>query len=107
MMDDGSLLERIGAAQAILGSVRRGEVLSEKHWTLVYLLQHPDWRGEGILVETRAQYGHAAAGTVLISDLAFEARIHLNRDVALDGVIPLALNGVNLTQLEASFRMGN
>ncbi len=105
LLDESALLERIGAAEAVIGTVRQGELLSEKHWTLVYLLQHPDWRGEGILVEARNQFGRGAAGTVLIPSLALEVRVHLNHEVPLDGIIQLALTGVNLTQREASFRI--
>ncbi|RPJ48065.1 MAG: RNB domain-containing ribonuclease, partial [Chloroflexi bacterium] len=105
MLAEGELLERTGAVEAIVGSVRLGEILSEKHWTLVYLLQHPGWRGEGILVDARGQHARGATGTVIIPDLAFETRLHLNRDIPLDGIVKLALNGVNLPQRDASFRV--
>ncbi len=105
LFDEGALLERIGAAEAVVGSVRQAELLSEKHWTLVYLLQHPDWRGEGVLVDTRTQHGRGAAGTVLIPALALETRVHLKREIPLDGIVSLALNGVVLPQGEASFRV--
>jgi exoribonuclease-2 len=105
-LDEGALLERIGSTEAVVGSVRLGEALSEKHWTLVYLLQHPDWRGEGILVDSRGQYGgRGASGTVLIPSLALEARVHLSGDVPLDGIVTLDLGGVSLPQREASFRI--
>jgi exoribonuclease II len=105
MLDEGALLERIGASDAIVGSVRLGEILSEKHWTLVYLLQHPGWRGEAILVDVRGQHGRGSTGTVIIPSLAFEARIHLNQETPLNGIVSLSLNGINLPQREASFRV--
>jgi exoribonuclease II len=105
MLDEGALLERIGAADAIVGSVRLGEILSEKHWTLVYLLHNPGWQGDGILVETRGQYGRGSTGIVLVPDIAFETRVHLNKEIPLDGIINLSLSGVNLPQREASFRL--
>ncbi len=105
LLDESALMERIGAVEAVAGSVRQGEMLSEKHWTLVYLLQHPDWRGEGILVDARTQYGHGAAGTVLIPALALEVRIHLNRAALLDESLPLALSEVNLPQRDVRFRL--
>lgn len=105
MLDEGALLERIGASDAVASGVRQGEMLSEKHWTLVYLLQNPAWHGEGILVDTRQQYGRRTAGTVIIPTLAFEARVYLDVEVPLGGTVPLSLTGVNLTQLEASFRV--
>jgi exoribonuclease II len=104
LLDEEALLERTGAAEAIVGSVRLGEMLSEKHWTLVYLMQHPGWQGEGILVDVRGQHKRGATGIVLIPALAFETRIHLHRDIPLDGIITLTLSGVSLPQREASFR---
>jgi len=107
LLDESALLERIGAVEAVVGSVRQGEMLSEKHWTLVYLQQYPEWQGEGILVDIRGQYGRGAAATVLIPSLALEARVHLNRDIPLDTVVTLALNEVNLPQRDVRFRVVN
>jgi exoribonuclease II len=105
LLDEGALLERIGSAEAIIGAVRQGELLSEKHWTLVHLLRNSDWRGEGILVETRPQYGRGATGIVIIPNLALEVRVHLSRDLPLDERVALALSGINLSQREATFRI--
>ena len=93
------LLERIGATAAISGSVRYAERLARKHWTLVYLEQRPDWRGEGILVERRRR-----GGTVLIPELDLEVRVHLRSDPLLNSQISLALRGVDLPALEAYFK---
>ena len=97
---EGEVLERIGSVEAVLGALRQAENLSEKHWTLVYLLQHPDWRGEGILVDTRG-----SQGIVLIPSLALETRVQLPRSFPLDALIPLTVTGIDLPQLEARFRV--
>ena len=47
------ILERVGAVEAVLPSTRPAEQYSERHWILVYLLRHPDWRGRGVLVDKR------------------------------------------------------
>jgi exoribonuclease-2 len=93
------VLERIGAADAATDGVRQAERLARRHWTLVYLLQHPKWRGEGVLVEK-----HDARGTVLIPELDLEPRVHLREDLPLDSVVPLTLSGVDLPELEAFFQ---
>jgi exoribonuclease-2 len=98
LLSDADILERVGAAEAVTGSVRVAERLSNKHWTLVYLKRHPDWRGEGVLVDTRY-----SRGQVLIPDLDLETRLHLREDVPLDTVLSLELRGVNLPELEAYF----
>jgi exoribonuclease-2 len=94
------MLERIGAAEAMTGSVRQAERLSRRHWTLVYLLDRPGWTGEGVLVEK-----HGSRGTVLIPELDLEPRMHLPKDIPLDSRVPLVLTGVDLPELEAHFRV--
>ena len=95
-----ALLERVGAAEAVGGAVRRAERLANRHWTLVYFLQNPDWQGEGVLVEKRGRNN-----TILIPALGFEKRMPLRGDFSLGDVIPLALRSVNLPELEATFRV--
>jgi exoribonuclease-2 len=93
------LLERIGATSAITGSVRRAERLARRHWTLVYLVQRPGWRGDGILVERRRR-----RSTVIIPELDLEVRAHLRADLPLNSQVSLALREVNLAALEAYFQ---
>ena len=92
-------LERIGATAAVSGTVRYAERLARKHWTLVYLGQRPDWRGQGILVEKRGR-----SGMVLIPELDLDVRVHLRTDPPLNSQISLLLRGVDLPALEAYFR---
>jgi exoribonuclease-2 len=80
--------------------MRQAELLADRHWTLVYLLQHPDWRGEGLLVERRER-----RGTVLIPALGLETRVHLGWELPLNSTVPLALSGINLAELEVYFQV--
>ncbi len=100
LLESQEMLLRIGAAEAVTGLVNQAERLSNRHWTLVYLLAHPDWRGEGVLVEK-----HGAQGTLLIPELDLEPRVHLRGEWLPNSVAPLALTGVNLCELEAHFRV--
>jgi exoribonuclease II len=99
-LDSSGVSERIAVVEEIIGSVRQAELLSERHWTMVYLLQHPGWHGEGILVEKRG-----ASGTLILPDLALEIRVHIKQNWLLDQALPVMLTGVNLAQREASFRV--
>jgi exoribonuclease-2 len=94
------ILERVGATAAVANDVRQAERLACRHWKLVYLLQHPHWQGEAILVEQRGRQG-----TVLIPDLDLDARVHPRRDLPLNSSVRLTLAKVNLPELMAHFRV--
>lgn len=93
------VIDRIGAADAVTGSVRQAEWLSRQHWLLVYFMQHAPWRGEGVVVD---RFGTRAVAVV--PELAWEARVHLREDVALDSTIGLTVSGVDLPTLDAYVR---
>jgi exoribonuclease-2 len=95
-----AILERIGAVEAIIGNVRQVERLSLIHWTLVYLLQNPSWRGEGVLVEK-----HGASGKLLIPALGLETQMHLPEELPLDSRLILAVSWVDLPHLDVRFRV--
>jgi exoribonuclease-2 len=94
------VLERIGATAAVSGSVRQAERLARRHWTLVYLMQHRGWQGDGILVGKRGR-----RGTVLIPELDLEPRVQLRRDLPLNSRLTLSVRGVDLAALEAHFQV--
>lgn len=100
LMGETEILERIGEVEAVIDIMRRAELLSERHWTMVYLLQHPDWRGQGIVVEKNNR-----TAVIIIPSLALETRIHSKRDLPLDQAVSLALSSVDLPQREANFRL--
>jgi exoribonuclease-2 len=98
ILKEQALLERLGAAEAITGAITQAEMLSRRHWTLVYLQQHPDWRGEGILVEKTGMRGY-----VLIPELALETPLTLREDLPLDSALALRARAINLPELEVHF----
>ncbi|HAO33299.1 MAG TPA: exoribonuclease II [Candidatus Competibacteraceae bacterium] len=100
VLDAQAIIERIGAAEAAAVGVRRAERLSREHWTAVYLQQHPDWRGEGVLVEKRLP-----RGAVLIPALGLETRLKVAEAVELNRVLALRLTGVDLPERMARFRV--
>jgi exoribonuclease II len=95
-----AVLERIGAAEAVLASARRAEQMANRHWTLVWLQRNPGWRGTGVLVAKRG-----LSGRLLLPDLALETQLHLPADLPLDSQIPLRPTGVDLPHLDAHFRI--
>jgi exoribonuclease-2 len=98
LLDEQALLERVGAAEAVTGSIRKAERLARQHWTVVWLGQHKEWKGEGVLVDKREKRGR-----VIIGELGTEANVALPGELALDSVLPLRLAGTDLPALEAYF----
>ena len=100
LLDSQQILERVGAAESVTQNRVQAERLSRRHWILVYLLAHTDWRGDGVVVEKRGP-----RTTVLIPDLGLEPVLTLRDNPELNTVLPLALTGVSLPDLEAHFRI--
>jgi len=100
VLDTQDILERIGAIESLEYNIRRAERFARQHWTLVYLLQNPEWCGEGILVDK-----YRDRGTVLIPELDLEPQIHLPEDLPLNGIVSLKVTEVHLAKLEAYFRI--
>ena len=100
LLDSQQILERVGAAESVTQNRVQAERLSRRHWTLVYLLAHTDWRGDGVVVEKRGP-----RTTVLIPDLGLEPTLTLRDNPELNTVLSLALTGVSLPDLEAHFQV--
>ena len=99
LLDETAILERVGAAEAVRGEVRYAERLSNEHWTLVYLMQNPQWQGEALVVE---QYGQRSK--LLIPDLAYEVQMYLRQQPALNERVLLGAGEINLAERQAHFR---
>ncbi len=100
LLDSAAILARVGAAESITGSVRQAERLSNKHWTLVYLLQNPTWSGTGILVEIRGK-----RGAFILPDLDLITWIHLKKEIPLNSEVTLQFKSADLPGQEAHFRI--
>ncbi len=92
--------ERIGAASAVSGSVRKAERFSNLHWKLIHLQRSCKWRGEGVVVEMQDR-----RATIIIPALAMETKLRLPEPVALDSALTLELSEVDLPDLTARFRV--
>jgi exoribonuclease-2 len=93
-------MERTAAAREAVRNIRRTERSSITHWRMVYLLQHPGWRGKGIVVEQRG-----ANSRVVLPELALETQVRGARNLELNDEVNLALTGVDLPMLDARFRL--
>lgn len=100
LLTSQELMERLAASEAAGGDIRQAERLSNKHWTLVYLLQHPDWRGEGVAVD---KYGQR--GLILVPELDLESWQYLPESLPLNSRLSLRVGEINLAALEVYFYM--
>jgi exoribonuclease-2 len=100
LLETQELMERIGAAEAMAGDVSYAERLAREHWTLVYLLQNPHWRGEGVLVDKWDR-----RGKVLIPELGLEPAVHLRGSWSMNRTVTVEVVDVDLPTLQATFRV--
>jgi len=97
-LDEQALQHRIAVSEQASLRIPQVESLSRRHWTLVYLSQNPNWKGEAILVEKKG-----LRGQVILTELAYEAAIHLRSDLPLDSLLTLSPRAVDIPALEAHF----
>ncbi len=100
VLGNDQILARVASTDVLMGSVRQGERLSNRHWTLVHLTHHPDWQGDGVVVEKRNRRAR-----VLIPALGLDAQIQAPGDPPLDTVVRLRCTRVNLPELVANFQV--
>ncbi|CAN5477776.1 RNB domain-containing ribonuclease [soil metagenome] len=98
-LDLQTVMERVAVASDNMRLIRQTERISNTHWKMVYLLQHPNWHGEGIVIDKSG-----SRSLVLIPELDLETDIYGRSELALDSVVKLAVSEVNLATLEARFR---
>lgn len=100
LMTEREILQRLGATEAVKSDMRQVERLSNQHWTMVYLSETPQWRGEGVIVETKGSYS-----TALIPDIGLETHLHCQDSLPLNSRVPLVLGGSNVPELNAFFKI--
>jgi exoribonuclease-2 len=83
------------AAQASVQAERS----SRSHWTLVYLMNHPNSVWEAVVLDRK---GNRA--TVVIPDLALETQVAIKADAQPNDRISLTLGQIKLPELEVNFR---
>lgn len=100
LIEAQAVAARVGEAEAVAVAIRRSERLSNQHWKLVWLRDHPDWWGEALVVD-RDERRHV----LLIPDLALETRVRLQGDPALNSPLHVSPREVDLPALDCRFRV--
>ncbi len=70
-LDSQTLMQRVAEAAMGMSLTRQTERTANRHWTLVYLLQNPDWTGDAVIVENNGRRCFA-----VIPDLDIEGPIY-------------------------------
>ncbi len=100
VMDIQTLAERISQAELGSMAIRKAERLSNGHWRLVYLRDHPDWCGEAVVV---AREGDRA--TVIIPALGMENRVRIKSAPDLNAIVRVRPRDVDLPDQACYFRI--
>ncbi len=98
-LNENEITQRIGAVNATSNRIRQAERLSNRHWTLVFLQQHPDWQGEAVVI---AEWGRKSL--LIIPELALEFEQNLSDNPLPGSHVILSAPRVNLPYLEVFFR---
>ncbi len=99
-VDAKALAARVGEAETASVAVRRSERLSNQHWKLVWLRDHPDWWGEAVVVD-KEERKHV----LLLPELAMEVRARLQADPGLNARLRVSPREVDLPDLDCRFRI--
>jgi len=100
LISEADMLERMSQAEVGGGNASMAERRSNRHWTLLYMQQHPETIYRGVVVDKRDD-----RGTVLIPDLAIDVKMRRMADAELDDEVELQLLQINLPELDFTCRM--
>lgn len=98
LIDRDDMLMRMSEGDASSIASRKAERQSNMHWTLVYLLQNPDWKGEAVCLEKQQKQS-----MFCIPALGMETMISGATDVELNGTITVKASKIDLPMLEVVF----
>ncbi len=99
LLNKDEMLERISAGDAAASATNRASRESDLHWTLVFLLQHPEWTGEAVVVELRGKQAYC-----LIPSIAQETLLTPNSAVELNSVLTVKAGNTNIPELSVTFQ---
>jgi len=98
VMDKDTMLLRVSAGDAAAQAAHKAERKSNTHWTLVYLLQNPDWTGEAVCVDKGGRQPQFC-----IPSLGMEMFMTPDRDIALNETVQVRAANINLPELTVDF----
>jgi len=98
VLDKDTMLERVSAGDAAMSASVKAERKSNLHWTLVYLLQNPEWEGDAVCVDVMGKQAK-----FLIPSLAQETTLIPPHAVNLNDVIKVKAGKIDIPNLTVTF----
>ena len=98
LIDKDSMLERLSAGDEAAYACKKAERKSDLHWTLVYLLQNPDWTGEAVCVDFK---GNEAV--FMIPSLAQQTMFAPKNKLNLNDKVLVKAKSVDIPNLRVVF----
>lgn len=98
LMKTDDFLMRIVAGDIAGRNCIQAERASKQHWTLIYLLQNPNWKGEAVILDViklRAR--------ILIPELAYETEMQLKKELSINEKILVVAKDIDIPNLTVRF----
>src|SRR5574344_669376 len=97
-LDKDTMLAYMSEGDAAATASHKAERKSNTHWTLVYLLQNPDWTGDAVCVEKQGKQAQ-----FIIPSLGMETIMTPSSPVELNTVIQVKAGAIDIPNLEVNF----
>lgn len=98
LIDKNTMLERISAGDEAAIACKKVERKSNMHWTLVYLLQNPDWTGEAVFVEQKGR-----EGVFMIPSLAQQTLMIPSKELELNQKVTVKASNIDIASQKVDF----
>jgi len=98
LIDKDTMLLRMSEGDAAATASHKAERKSNTHWTLVYLLQNPEWTGDAVCVEKQGK-----SGVFLIPSLGLETVVTPSKVPELNDIIQVKASQIAIPTLEVTF----
>ena len=99
MLDKDTMLLRVAMGEEAAQAAHKAERKSNMHWTLVYLLQNPEWTGKAVCLDNSQKLPLFS-----IPSLALEVNVAVNGSVELNQEIQVKVSSINLPELTVDFK---
>lgn len=103
LLDKDTMLMRISEGDAGAMAARKSERNSNLHWTLVYLLQNPDWIGEAVCVSIV----EGKLPQFCIPEIAQETFLDVPGGIELNQTVKIKVSRINLPELQVEFQVAD